>query len=241
MTDKAPTRLSLQLLTHTRAHKRTHIHTHTHTHTHVNCISAGVASGVHPHHVRRIHDVLARERTGCRPDLWNDAGRLSDDLCGIRVSHDVPQEVRVATFMHVMLYPHCMLKVCMVVTHMIGRLQLLPLSLLSSSSSPMSSLLLSLLMSLLIVYLMLRQYLFQHDLSTDRGAIIICVNRYGYGAVGFTFCISAIVIEWGMLNVGFWACVQVYATNGCVLSAGLLFTCLTACRVALFIHGYARA
>lgn len=39
------------------------------------------------------------------------------------------------------------------------------------------------------------------------GYLMTFLKKYGYGAVGFTFCISAVVIEWAILNVGFWGCV----------------------------------
>eukprot|EP00038_Savillea_parva_P009080 m.181087 g.181087 ORF g.181087 m.181087 type:complete len:517 (-) comp15165_c0_seq1:60-1610(-) len=40
------------------------------------------------------------------------------------------------------------------------------------------------------------------------GYLMTFLKKYGYGAVGFTFCVSAVTIEWTILNIGFWGCVE---------------------------------
>jgi len=40
------------------------------------------------------------------------------------------------------------------------------------------------------------------------GYLMTFLRKYGYGAVGFTFAISAVVIEWAIINIGLWGCVE---------------------------------
>lgn len=58
-------------------------------------------------------------------------------------------------------------------------------------------------------------------------------HKYGWGATGFTFLVSALLIEWTILCLGFWEEVHGGHWNKIVLSMNMLIEGIALCVILL--------